>query len=401
MLALLWLLLGGGVNEAMRRGGAFVGPQDFARFGAQASQVAEVPSVARLTEVGIHPELAALVRERMSLRYHSAAWGLGLLALSALVIEGRRRGLLRGTAAVGFLLLIVVADLWMIDRKFYHPVPRRQTEAILMPDEAVRFLQAQPQPFRILPVESHTFASNRYAAFGIESVGGYQPAKLRSYDDLIRSGALSTLPVLSMLNVRYLLSGPDLSASGLPLVTKARNLRGDSIHIYENPGILPRAWFVAQWRRQPAPPALLEAMGSDGFRPDQVAYVYPEDAEGLPDSLSRGQVLDLKKDPHHLRLSVRVTGTRPGLLVLSEIYYRPGWQATLDGEVIPLRRVNHVLRALEVPPGEHAIELRAVSPARQAGLWASRFCGLIVLVLLAAGGLRARWRRPRGGSGSE
>ena len=43
-------------------------------------------------------------------------------------------------------------------------------------------------------------------------------------------------------------------------------------------------------------------------------------------------------------------------MVLSEIYY-PGWTATLDGQPVEIGRVNYVLRALKVTPGQHKLHL--------------------------------------------
>ena len=45
-----------------------------------------------------------------------------------------------------------------------------------------------------------------------------------------------------------------------------------------------------------------------------------------------------------------------GILVFSEIYY-PGWTATVDGQPVEIGRVNYVLRAINIKPGAHKVEL--------------------------------------------
>ena len=47
-----------------------------------------------------------------------------------------------------------------------------------------------------------------------------------------------------------------------------------------------------------------------------------------------------------------------GLAVFSEIYFPWGWTATVDGKEVPVGRVNYVLRALQLPAGEHTVVFR-------------------------------------------
>ncbi|MCK4305562.1 MAG: hypothetical protein KAY24_15095 [Candidatus Eisenbacteria sp.] len=385
LLLILWLVAGSWVTDRMRCGGAFMSARESSQIGPHITSVLQGGSVDQLQRAGVPDELVRLMTRRMSFLHSTVALSLLFLTLMAVVIEGRRRGLLKGEAAAALIFLIIVADLWVIDRKFYNPVPRQQSEVILQEDEVVRFLKSQEGPFRIAPLTKEGFGSNRYAAFGIESVGGYQPAKLRIYDDLIQSGALTTLPVLSMLNVRFILTDQNMEASGLLLASAARSLSGKTVYIHENPLVMPRAWFVRELRNWPDAKILLSQMRAPEFDPARTAYVYHEEMTELPDSLSSGEVLSFEVGTHHQQAQVRVTGPGPGLLVMSEIAYPPGWIATVNGEETPLLRVNHVLRAIKLPPGEHLIEVRAVSRARRAGVLASRFSALLVLLLIAAG----------------
>jgi uncharacterized membrane protein YfhO len=59
-------------------------------------------------------------------------------------------------------------------------------------------------------------------------------------------------------------------------------------------------------------------------------------------------------EPNRLEYDVR--SGKGGVIVFSEVYY-PGWTATVDGEPADLGRVDYVLRALQVTPGEHKVEL--------------------------------------------
>ncbi len=360
----LWLLLGGAFVGAAGRAGSLVRPGEASRYGADT--------------------LARLVAERQGLLRGSVTVGLTLLTLGMAIVEGRRRRMLSGTLSAVLLVALMVCDLWVIDRRFYDPQPRRANEAALQSDEVVNFLKSCKPPFRIAPLSGGEMRSDRYAALGLESVGGYQTARLRIYDDLIRGEALLTAPVLSMLNVRYLISDRSLAAAGFPL---ARTVRGEEgpLYIHENPQALPRAWFVSAMQAAPDAKTLLAALQAPDFDPARTAWVYATETGAIPERLSGGEVLQLEMHPHELRLSVRVAGPDPGLLVLSEIFYKPGWVATLDGRPTGVLRANHVLRALLVPPGEHAIRLEAVSRGLSRGRTVSRIAALGLFALLVAG----------------
>ena len=75
------------------------------------------------------------------------------------------------------------------------------------------------------------------------------------------------------------------------------------------------------------------------------------------------------------------------LAVFSEIYYQPGWQATIDGKPAPHFRADWTLRAMRIPAGEHEIVF-AFKPTGYitASYIASYSSVLIVLLLVGAAG---------------
>ena len=56
------------------------------------------------------------------------------------------------------------------------------------------------------------------------------------------------------------------------------------------------------------------------------------------------------------RLVYKASTPKDGVVVFSEIYY-PGWQATIDGQPVDIARADYILRAINVPAGEHTIEM--------------------------------------------
>ena len=144
-LLVLWVLFGGVVTDSLRSGGAFLHAHDVANLGPHADRVLEAlrtrPMEQLLTSSPLPPSFVELVVQRMEMLRSSVTVGLGLLFVTALVIEGRRRKWYGGTVAVALLVGLVTVDLWTTDRKFYEVYPRSVSEAVLVPDGVVRFLQ--------------------------------------------------------------------------------------------------------------------------------------------------------------------------------------------------------------------------------------------------------------------
>ena len=86
-------------------------------------------------------------------------------------------------------------------------------------------------------------------------------------------------------------------------------------------------------------------------------------------------------------------------VVVSEIFFPPGWTATVDGRTAPIHRVNHVLMGVEIPPGSHDLAFAMKDPARVRGTRSSRLAAALTLLLSAAaiGSGRISRRRPRAG----
>jgi len=93
--------------------------------------------------------------------------------------------------------------------------------------------------------------------------------------------------------------------------------------------------------------SLMETLLS-GFDPSTTAVAVDYDGAALPAGAS-GQVTVKSRTENRIELiSSSKTG---GLLVLSEIYYEPGWKAIVNGEETPIYQTNHILRSVSVPAG--------------------------------------------------
>ena len=149
----------------------------------------------------------------------------------------------------------------------------------------------------------------------------------------------SIYPVLNMLNMRYIIL-PLQSGQNVPL---------------QNPYTYGNAWFVDKVHYANNANEELEAVGQLPLRHEAVADKKFSDVLGestIQDSVSIVTIENYEPN----QLTYKVRSGQGGVVVFSEIYY-PGWTATIDGEEAELGRVNYVLRALKVAPGEHEVVL--------------------------------------------
>jgi hypothetical protein len=170
------------------------------------------------------------------------------------------------------------------------------------------------------------------------------------------------------------------------------------VEVYENLHQLPRAWFVERLEVKPRD-EVVQAINTGTFRdglpfdPRTTALLALEDFGGKSFSLpptgasQKAQVNITRYEPQ--RLQLQTNHAAPSFLVLSEMYYR-GWEARLDGIQVPVYRVNHTLRGLALPAGQHNIEFAYHAASLPTGLLS---LGLGALILLAGSAISLS--RPR------
>jgi hypothetical protein len=188
-----------------------------------------------------------------------------------------------------------------------------------------------------------------------------------------------------------------LDGMSLPQERWAKIAAFDQVEVYENLHVLPRAWFVKRVLTAPRVD-VLQAIKTgrlkDGsqFDPKEIALMEREDfgsreIKAPAVDLSTDATVNVARyDPHAIELNTH--NAHPGFLVLSEIYYR-GWEATVDGNRVPVERVNYTLRGIQLPPGDHKVEFVFRAHSFRVGTIYSS----LGIVLLLTGGLLSR---PRG-----
>lgn len=177
-----------------------------------------------------------------------------------------------------------------------------------------------------------------------------------------------------------------------PLVLgQYRLIHSGDVKIYQNLDVLPRAFLVSEWEQVADAAAAVTLMGHPSFDPTRQAVV-----SGGQLAVRSGQsavshlhspVSILAYHPEYVTMTVDAAA--PALLILTDAYY-PGWQASLNGEPVPIHQVNGLFRGVFVPAGEHQVEMVYRPESWERGRVIS-----LVTILLWSGGLALWWHKNR------
>ena len=319
---------------------------------------------AALREVGARAATMAL-RDGGILLAFAAASGV------AIFVAGTRR--LSRVLVFALLLGLVVWDIGVVDARFMHPEKTRSLDSYYRESPAISFLKQQEGVFRIAPVDRE-FSSNVWMYHRIQTIGGYHPAKLAVADALLNKLGIGDLKLLALLNVKYVVGPEELDHPAFVHV-------GPGVH--ENLAALPRVFLIGSVKQVSRERMALAELGVDNFNPAKTAILLEE----LPGPVfsTEGSTADLVSyEPHEI--TVHASIRQPCLLVFSEVYYPPGWKASVDGAETTIYRTDYALRSVYLTPGEHTVVMRYVPSQLRRGLFisllaAAALVGLLVLPL--------------------
>ena len=312
----------------------------------------------------------AMAAERMSMMQADAWRSLIMILLAAGAVTLyvlRKVGKITLAAALAVVVLIdlVPVDLRFLSHDDFLPASRRRITAT----KADRDILSDKTPgFRVLNLTVSPF-NDATTSYFHRSVGGYHGAKLARYQDLIDHYlAKQDAGVLDMLNTRYLIL-PD--ETGRPVAQ-------------QRPTAFGAAWFVEEVVFAPTVQSEMEFLGQVDLRKAAVVAGDDSDAvETLYADTAESRISLDEYRPNYLRYTA--SSTVDGVVVFSEIFYDKGWTAYLDGKEVPYFRADYLLRAMEVPAGEHTIEWRFRAPAWRTVSGVT----LVASLLLLLGGVAA------------
>lgn len=213
----------------------------------------------------------------------------------------------------------------------------------------VAILADTTQNYRVFDFNLEGYRSSYFH----KTIGGYHAAKLSRYNDLIerqliparqflvdgitQRQTIDTIPqVLNMLNAKYLMLGDNAT------------------DIFKNDKALGNAWFVDTLTYVNTADEEMKMLDTFDPATEAVADVKFKDVLKVATPTdSADYITETTYAPN--TLTYHAHSAKGGLAVFSEIYFPWGWTATIDGKEVPIGRVNYVLRALQVPAGDHTI----------------------------------------------
>ena len=280
--------------------------------------------------------LNAVADSRLSLVSSDSLRSLIFIILGFCLIMIWCKGIFRNAPLfVCCLTVLAVIDLYPLNKRYVNsenftpPAPNTKVFAKTAADEAIL---KDTGNYRVLDIPGFNEARSSYFH---KTIGGYHAAKLTRYNDLITHQITKGNPgVINMLNAKYILSGDQYEV---------------------NPEALGNAWFVDDITYVATPDMEMAALDSINPGIEAVSDVKFEYVLGTTTPPAPGDTIyETKYAPN--RLNYKSKTSKENLAVFSEIYFPWGWIATIDGERVPIGRVDYVLRAIKVPAGEHDIE---------------------------------------------
>ena len=316
------------------------------------------------------PIVANLTEMRKAIVASDAWRSFFIIVIGCLFLFLYQQRKLKASFTLAGIALLCLVDMWSVNKRYLNDeqfVPKsKQTEAFVKTQADEMILQDTTLNYRVLNFigfPGNTFNENN-TAYWHKSVGGYHAAKLRRYQEMIDHHIMpemqetyqavataggqmdsvdaSKFRVLNMLNTKYFIFPAGEQGQAVPVM---------------NPYAYGNAWFVDKVQYVNNANEEIDALNDilptetavvDAKFKDQLKGV----TKGYKDSLSTIRLTSYEPN----RLVYETSSAKDGVAVFSEIYY-PGWQAKIDGQPVDIARADYILRVMNVPAGQHTIEM--------------------------------------------
>ena len=321
---------------------------------------------------------AQVVPQRIELMkkdgYRSIFFAAAIFVLLWLYFKGN----LNSKITIALVGVLVLVDFWGVDKRYLSSdnfKTARQIDSEVSPSRADLAIMQDKSYYRVLDLTQSTMSSTRASHFH-KSIGGYNAAKLRRYQELfdwyiydeLKKGKIMESQLLNMLNMKYV-TYP---------VEKAE------MQYAQNPNANGNAWFVQEIKKVKDANEAILAMAD--LNTKSTALIEEKFSEQVPaSSFELDSSASIKLMSYHPEeLVYKSNSSKDGYIVFSEIYYPDGWNAYIDNQKVDHAQVNFVLRGLAVKAGQHEIKFKFEPETYTKGRTISLASSGIIYLILAA-----------------
>ena len=322
------------------------------------------------------PELLdAMIQQRRAMLVSDAWRSFAFIAATAALMWAYTRYNLKQALFITVLGILFLVDMWPVCKRFVNDdkfMPKKETTAIrdTAADKEVKRLAGNDPHYRVFNLTDHNGPFNEaFTSYKHKSIGGYSPAKLARYQDVIeRYLSKFNMNVISMLNTRFFIT-PD--------------------GVQENHEAFGNCWLVdnVEWVNNAKEEiAAIENVDKETAYIDKVWQKDVDNPEQYNNAAPGIITMTEYRNPGNI--IYKSNSTAPKVAVFSEVYYKT-WKAYIDGKEATPIRANYVLRALPIPAGEHTIEFKCIDDlmikSHNWSTYMSIAVGIALLAIVARG----------------
>lgn len=250
------------------------------------------------------------------------------------------------TTALVIVALLMIFDLFFVDKKyvsakdFVSPV---QIAAPFQETPADTKILQDTSVYRVFDPQGQLQGRSSYFH---KTIGGYSAVRPRRMQQLYDYQiAKNNLEILNMLNVKYVIQS---DSTGAPIPTI-------------NPDANGNAWFVSAVKLVNKPDDVMKTLDKIDTKKVAVFNVHEHEGKFKNARMKKawdttGTIKVVTYKPNYIKY--KSDNSKDGLAVFSEMYYKNGWNAYIDGQLTDHFPVDYVLRAMEIPGGKHTIEFK-------------------------------------------
>jgi hypothetical protein len=316
-----------------------------------------------------------LKEDRQSILMASLIRSLFFIGAAALMLWLAIKNKLQSIVVLIVIGVLAFVDVMAINVKYLNSEKYQddmQYEGNFVSTQADQQIMQDTSYYRILDLRQGlgTLTYGAMTAYWHNSIGGYHPAKLSIYQDLIEhqlSKFPRSLASVNMLNTKYVIQADQQGKE----------------QIITNPDALGHAWFVKAVRYENSARNVMDALTN--FNPRDTAILF---------SSSQSQVQNIQPADSAAHISLvfndndvafyKSNSTTNSFAVFSEVYYDKGWKAYVDGKETPIVRTNYVLRGIVIPAGQHEIKFEFRPGSYYTGETIAMVAGMLIFLALIA-----------------